>query len=566
MTPTQKPLSIAIRLFEHTVEGMLVLDPQGKVLSVNRGYTIMTGESRDALIGKAANLFRNPDRLEYSPQAIMSEVAERGQWHGIIWNRRQNGEAYQEAVTLTTIVDSHNKTTHIVAICLDMSLTGSKEAEQRFRANHDPLTDLPNRLLFTDRLEQILNHAHRSKEQVVLLFFALDSFKKINESLGHEIGDQVLKQVADRMRDMIRKDDTLGRLSGDEFAIIFRNARQAQSAITIAQKVQSVLMSPILVESHELSITASVGLSVFPMDGTDAPMLIRNANLALARAKQAGRNTFKFFTSSMATQATKRLILENSLRKALDNGEFTVFYQPKIKVATGLVTGMEALIRWNQPGMGMVPPGDFIAIAEESGLIVPMGQWVLETSCRQNKAWIDAGLGPLRVAINLSARQFQVGSLNSTIKRVLDITGLAPTDLELEITESLMMADIKESIITLRELSAMGLSIAVDDFGTGYSSLSYLRQFPINTIKIDRSFVSTLTEESGDTPIVRAILSMAQSLNLTSVAEGVEKVDQLEILAGLGCDEYQGYYFSRPLPANEFATLVTRLRQAPPTT
>ncbi|MBF0323375.1 MAG: EAL domain-containing protein, partial [Magnetococcales bacterium] len=443
------------------------------------------------------------------------------------------------------------------------SLMGGERSESRTRANHDHLTDLPNRLLFTDRLEQVLNHAQRSGEQVVLLFFSLDSFKKVNESLGHEIGDRVLKQVAERMRSVIRKDDTLGRLSGDEFAIIFRNARQLQSAITIAQKVQSVLLPPILAKGHELTVTASVGLSVFPMDGSDATTLIRNANLALTRAKQAGKNNFMFFTSSMATQATKRLILENSLRKALENQEFVVHYQPKVDVGSGVVTGMEALIRWNQPGMGMVPPGDFIAIAEESGLIVPMGQWVLETACRQNKAWIDAGLGPLRVAINLSARQFQVGQLNNTIRKVLETTGLAPTDLELEITESLMMADIKESIITLRELSNMGLSIAVDDFGTGYSSLSYLRQFPVNTIKIDRSFVSTLTESSGDTPIVRAILSMARSLNLYSVAEGVETVEQLRILADLGCDAYQGYHFSRPIPPEEFAALVARSRKKP---
>ncbi|MBF0426328.1 MAG: EAL domain-containing protein [Magnetococcales bacterium] len=560
MTPFQLPLAAIVRLFAHAVEGMLILDPRGRVLAVNESYTTITGLSRKALIGQPVNLFRNADQLDRSPDAILDEVKKKGEWYGIVWNRRHNGEAYQEALTLVAVNTPGAEGPHIVALCLDMSLTDARGAEQRVRANHDPLTDLPNRLLFTDRLEQVLNHAQRSREQVVLLFFALDSFKKINESLGHEVGDQVLKQVADRIRRIIRKDDTLGRLSGDEFAIIFRNARQTQSAITITQKVQSVLLPPFLVGSHELSITASVGLSVFPMDGQDAPTLIRNANLALARAKQAGRNTFMFFTSAMATQATKRLILENSLRKALDNGEFELYYQPKVNVATGRVMGMEALIRWNQPGMGMVPPADFIAIAEESGLIVPMGQWVLETACRQNKAWIDAGLGPLRVAINLSARQFQVGHLNSTIMKVLDATGLPPNGIELEITESLMMADIKESIVTLRELSAMGLSVAVDDFGTGYSSLSYLRQFPINTIKIDRSFVSTMTEDSGDTPIVRAILSMAQSLNLSSVAEGVESVDQLRILADLGCDEYQGYYFSRPLPAGEFATLVTRLR------
>ncbi|MEO5369883.1 MAG: EAL domain-containing protein [Magnetococcus sp. DMHC-1] len=561
MTQSHTPLAIAIQLFEHTVEGMLVMDASGKVVSVNSGYTNITGESREALLGNPAILFRDPDKLDRSPQSILDEARERGQWHGVIWNRRGNGESYQESMVITAIHDSKGETTHFVAVCLDMSLTGLNAAELRLRSNHDHLTDLPNRLLFTDRLEQILVHAQRSRENVVLLFFALDSFKKINESLGHQTGDLVLKQVAGRLRQIIRREDTLGRLSGDEFAIIFRNARHTESAITIAQKVQASLAEPLMVSNHELAVTASVGLAVFPMDGEDAETLIRHANLALARAKQAGRNTFMFFTSSMAAQATKRMILENSLRKALDNGEFIVYYQPKVHVATGLVTGMEALIRWNQPGMGMVPPGDFIAIAEESGLIVPMGQWVLETSCRQSKSWIDAGLGPLRVAINLSARQFQVGKLNNTIKKVLDTTGLSPTDLELEITESLMMADIKESIITLRELSDMGLSIAVDDFGTGYSSLSYLRQFPINTIKIDRSFVSTLTSESGDTPIVRAILSMAQSLNLASVAEGVETVEQLQILTELGCDEYQGYYFSRPLPPEEFAALVTRLRQ-----
>ncbi|MBF0625509.1 MAG: EAL domain-containing protein [Magnetococcales bacterium] len=567
-TPPAVPeqLSITTKLFEHAVEGMVVMDRDWNVLAANKAFTDICGHDLDTLAGHPAPLFRNQEAGTPSRQDVIIALEQDGAWRGEVRNRRASGEVYKESLAITTVRNSFGRTTHFVAVCHDLSSAIRTEEEFRFHTSHDALTGLPNRFLFTDRLEQILNHAHRSGEHVTLLVLGLDGFKHINESLGHPVGDQVLREVAERIRTLIRREDTVGRLSGDEFAILFRDARhESRSVVAVMQKLMDGLSQPIRIGDQDLTLTASMGLTVFPGDGDNALTLIRNTNLAMTRAKQAGKNTYKFYTSAMGSQATKRLILENSLRKALENEEFVVHYQPKVDVFSGQVMGMEALVRWNQPGMGMVPPGDFITIAEETGLIVPMGRWVLETSCRQTREWLDAGLGPLQVAINLSARQFQVGNLNDTIREVLDKTGLDPRFLELEITESLMMTDIDKSITTLQELTDdMGLKVAVDDFGTGYSSLSYLKQFPIHTIKIDRSFINNLSSGTDDDAIVRAILSLARSLNLQVVAEGVETAEQLAILRELQCEMFQGYLFSKPVDAAAFETLVRRERAKQP--
>jgi diguanylate cyclase (GGDEF)-like protein len=424
------------------------------------------------------------------------------------------------------------------------------------QANHDGLTSLPNRSLLADRIQQAIHRCHRNKEQVAVIFVDLDNFKFINDSLGHEFGDELLRTIAERLRGCIRASDTVARHGGDEFVIIISDVAAEHFAAAIATQIREAIARPVTIKGHEMSVTCSIGISIFPKDGNDEQTLVKNADVAMYRAKELGRDNFQFYSEELNARSMARMTMERHLRRALDKNEFTLHYQPKVSLSSGLISGMEALLRWQSPELGMVSPADFIPLAEETGLIGPIGEWVLRTACAQNRALLDSGLPPMRVAVNVSALQFKNANLTEVIARVLRETGLEPHSLELEITESAVIHNVDKMITTLGELKEMGIDLAMDDFGSGYASLYYLKQFPFDKLKIDCPFVRDITSNPNSSAIARTVIAMAHSLHLKVVAEGVETEGQLRYLRNHGCDEMQGYYFSRPVPAADFARLL----------
>ena len=443
-----------------------------------------------------------------------------------------------------------------VAMVSDISERKAAHDQIEFLAYHDALTGLPNRLLAKDHLQQAILAAERSSTKVALLFIDLDNFKTINDSLGHVIGDGLLKGAAIRLRECLRDTDTLSRQGGDEFLIVLNDVRDTESITVVAEKILARLAEPFEIDHHELSISLSIGIAVYPNDGKDFDTLLKQSDTAMYQAKESGRNTYRFHIGQMNIDAIEHLRMRNGLRRALEHGEFVLHYQPQISLANGAVIGAEALIRWNHPELGMVPPGRFISIAEDSGLIVPMGDWVLGEACRQAVAWHKAGLPELLIAVNLSAVQFKRGDVEKAVTQALDESGLNPALLELELTESILIKDTEKVLATVRQLKSLGVKLSIDDFGTGYSSLSYLKRFNVDKLKIDQSFVRDMADDPNDAAIVSAIIQMAKSLNLTTIAEGVEDERQLALLRRLHCDEVQGYYFARPMPADEFLNFV----------
>jgi diguanylate cyclase (GGDEF)-like protein len=431
------------------------------------------------------------------------------------------------------------------------SLKRANDELQRL-ALHDPLTQLPNRVLLEDRIDQAIAHAERGKFKCAVLFVDLDRFKMVNDSLGHFAGDELLRAVASRLQTVVRGEDTVSRLGGDEFVILLRDVTGPDNASEVADKILHALREPFRIQEQELYITPSMGISVSPLHGDTAQMLITRADAAMYSAKQAGRNNCRMYSSSMSTFFPQRLMLENDLRRALGRRELELYYQPTVDIVDGRVVGMEALLRWKHPHRGLLLPDEFIPLAEETGLILPIGRWIITEACAQNKAWQLAGPHELRVAVNISGVQFRHKDLLDTVAHALASSNLAPECLELEITETVVMQNPSEAIATLEKLSQMGVQIAIDDFGTGYSSLSYLKRFPLDKLKIDRSFIRDVSSDMDDAAIVRATIGLAHNLRLRVVAEGVETEDQLQFLRSLGCDEYQGYYKSKPLPAAEF--------------
>jgi diguanylate cyclase (GGDEF)-like protein/PAS domain S-box-containing protein len=553
-------LRLAEKVFETTYEGIMVTDADSVIESVNPAFSDITGYDAHEVIGQRPSVLSSGRHGAEFYRDMFAALAQRGGWQGEVWNRRKNGEVYAEWLSISAVRDKDGQITNYVAIFSDITERKASEEHVRHLAHHDALTGLPNRILLTERLEHALPHANRAGTLVAVMFLDLDRFKLVNDTLGHSVGDELLKAVAKRLTSCVREDDTVARLGGDEFVLVLEDVRGSQDIAKVAEKIIDSLSKPLMLDQHEIVVTPSVGISVYPHDGDDVETLVKHADVAMYRAKEKGRNNYQFFTADMNARAFERLTMENSLRKALERNEFVLYYQPQVDLESHRITGMEALLRWQHPDFGLVSPTQFIPIAEETGLIVAIGEWVLRTACAQNKAWQDAGIAPLRVAVNLSARQFKQANLVEMVRRALDDAGLEARYLELEITETVAMDHAEETAAKLRELKSMGVGISMDDFGTGHSSLSYLKRFPIDTLKIDQTFIQDIAQDSSDAAIASAITAMAHSLNLKVVTEGIETKEQLAFLGQHGRDEVQGYYFSEPLPAEAFAELLKQER------
>jgi diguanylate cyclase (GGDEF)-like protein/PAS domain S-box-containing protein len=548
-------LKRAALVFETSQELILLTDADSRIISVNQVFEEMTGYTPDEVIGKNPSLLSSGRHTPEFYAEMWQAVNSKGKWQGEVWNRRKSGDVFPVWLTISAYRDANGKVLNYVGVSSDISERVAAQERIRQLAYFDSLTNLPNRRLLQDRAEQALASAERERKQVALLFVDLDHFKTINDSLGHSAGDQLLSEVARRLQSCVRRMDTVARLGGDEFVVLLTDVT-IEGATEVARKLIYRVARPYEIESHELSVTPSLGISVFPQDGRDFESLLKHADTAMYRAKESGRNGYQFFASEMNVAAIERLTLENSLRQGIERGEFVLHYQPQIDLASGRIVGAEALVRWRHPQLGLVPPGKFIPVAEVSGLIVLIGEWVLAEACRQNRAWQQAGLPSISVAVNISAVQFRSGRIEDNVAAVLADTGLAPELLELELTEGIVMAGADATVETLQRISNLGVKLAIDDFGTGYSSLSYLKRFPIDRLKIDQSFVRDIVTDTDDWAISSAIISMGHSLRLKVIAEGVEHVEQLDMLRRQGCDEVQGYYFSVPLPADDFAALL----------
>ncbi len=548
-------LKLAASVYEHSAEGIMVTDAAANIIAVNRAFTGITGYPAEEVIGRNPRLLASGRHGQEFYRHMWQSLAEQGIWRGEIWNRRRSGEIYPEQLTISCVKDDAGAVTNYVAIFDDIS--ERKQAEQRIRqlAQYDGLTGLPNRLLFADRLQHGLVQARRSGAHLAVLFLDLDRFKQINDTLGHNVGDELLQMVAQRLADCVREQDTVSRQGGDEFIAVLP-ATDAEGAALVADKMLQALVQPYPIQGHVLRISASIGIAIFPEHGQDTDTLVKHADVAMYQAKEAGRNRVMVFNPDMTASIYERLELETALRAALEERAFELFYQPQVELADGRIVACEVLIRWRHPEKGMVPPVSFIPLAEETGLIGPISDWVLEEALRQCRAWRTAGLPPLRISVNLSALQFCQRNLYEQVDGLLRRYGLPPEALELELTEAILMQGGSVPLATLHELTALGVGIAIDDFGTGHSSLSYLKRFPIRKLKIYQSFVGDVIGDSNDAAMVRTIILMAHSLNLRVVAEGVESEAQADFLRAAGCEMAQGYLYGKPLPAAEFAELL----------
>ena len=545
-------------IFEHATEGIFQTTPEGRYLNTNPALASIYGHaSPDDLI---AHLHDIPRQLYVLPER-RAEFVRLMQEQGVVRNfesqvYRNDGSIIWISENARAVKNADGSVQFFEGTVVDITERRQHEAELEYQASHDSLTGLPNRSLLHDRIEQAIVRARRDSKRVAVVFVDLDHFKLINDSLGHHIGDRLLLEVADRLMTCIRSHDTVARQGGDEFVLVLTEQHDADETLTIVNRLLEVISLPWVNDGQEYGLSCSIGISCYPQDGDDPDALLRCADTAMYKAKASGRSTFHVYTPELNQVISERLELENSLRHALERDEFRVYYQPRIEVASSRIIGAEALIRWDCPGKGLIPPDSFISIAEETGLIIPIGQWILQEACRQNSAWQQAGLPPISVSVNLSPIQFRHAGLVQSVAAALQQANLDPACLELELTESFVMHDAERINIAMQSLKALGVDIAVDDFGTGYSSLSYLKRFPVDRLKVDKSFVRDIDSDPDDAAIVRAIITLGHALGLKVVAEGVETRAHLEFLQQHGCDELQGYYFSRPVPAAEMEALL----------
>lgn len=556
-------LRLASRIFESTSEGLLITDADTNIIWVNQSFEKITGYRQEEVLGRDPGLLNSGLQEDNFYALMYASLATTGNWQGEIINRRKDGTVYPEWLTISTLVDAANQITHYVAIFSDITERKASEERIRYLSEHDFLTKLPNRMLLEDRLRQTIIQAQRQPQQFAVLFIDLDRFKSINDSYGHPVGDRLLQTVAERLKSAVRSSDTICRQGGDEFLILLHHIHDADDAARIADTIILSVGDPYTVDGHLLNTSPSIGIALYPDDGVDAETLIKNADTAMYVSKENGRNNYHFFRPEMNERTQARLSIEDGLRRALANHELELYYQPQVAVSSGRVVGIEALLRWNDPEHGIRMPATFIPIAEETGLIVAIGTWVLRQACRQARHWREAGLYQLPVSINVAALQFAAPDFCQIVQMTLAAENLGPDAIELEVTESMLLDTTGEHSVTIGQLKKIGLKLAIDDFGTGYSSLSYLHTLPVDKLKIDRSFISQLNTHADNAKITEAIIHLAHSLGLNVLAEGVETLEQLDLLNALGCDGYQGFFYSKPVPVAEMECLLQELRDKP---
>ncbi len=541
-------IRLAATVFENTKEGVLITDKENCIITVNKAFTEITGYAAAEVVGQRPSLLSSGRHDGDFYADMWADIKQRGQWQGEIVSQRKNGSPLPEWLSISTITDRNGELFQYVGVFSDISKLKRTEERLDFLAHHDPLTELPNRLLLTDRLHHALARSSRHESIIAVFFLDLDHFKTINDSLGHHMGDELLKQVSLRLQETLREEDTVARLGGDEFMAVVEDIESSSQVALVADKILKAVAAPISLEGKSLYITTSLGISLFPEHGTSVGELMKNADAAMYKAKESGRNNIQFYTSEITDAVLARLSMENQLRRALEQDEFELHYQPQCNTVSGDIIGMEALIRWRDPESGeLIPPDRFLSFAEEAGLILPIGRWVLNTACRQCRVWLDSGFDGIRVAVNLSARQLDKDDLLLSIEDALQQSGLPGTHLELELTESCIMQKPEQAVGILGDIRDLGVTLAIDDFGTGYSSLNYLKLLPFDKLKIDRTFVNDIPQDSDDMAIARAIVGLGHTLQMSVIAEGVETADQYRFLMDIGCNYLQGYLLSRPV-------------------
>lgn len=550
-TGDRERLRQAAAVFDCTREGVLVTDRSGLIVHVNRAFMAITGYDRDEVLGRRPNLFKSGRHGPDFYRQMFASLSGRGEWSGEIWNRRKSGEIFPQWQTIRALVDDNGQVSQYVAVFSDISAIKNSQHELAYLAHHDPLTGLPNRMLFSDRAEQALASAQLHKRGCALLLVDLDHFKNINDSLGHAVGDELLKGVAERFQELFVPGVTLARLGGDEFAVLVENCSQPGQAAVLAQRILDALKEPLRLDSHALFINASIGISLFPGDALSAGQLLRNADSALFKAKSAGRDGYALYTEELTAHAQQRVEIAFELRRALAQQELRVHYQPVHDLASSRLIGVEALVRWEHPVRGLISPAEFIPIAERTGLIAQVDGWVMAQACRQMCEWQQAGMALTFVAVNISSRLFAHRELYEQVSQVLHETGLDPAFLELEVTESAVMEDPEVALEQMHRLRELGVRLAIDDFGTGYSSLLRLKRLPVQKLKIDQGFVAGLPWDEDDAAIVRVIIALAHSMGMQVHAEGIEQREQARFLLEQGCGMGQGYWFGRPMPAQQ---------------
>ena len=552
-------------VFESTREGIVITDAERNIIKVNRALIDLFGYPENELLGQRPRIFHSGKHDGHFYQQMLQALDEHGFWRGEMWNRRQNGELLPMMTSINPVCDSNGEILYYISIYTDISQLKDSEARLEHMALHDPLTGLPNRAMLGQKLGSALQHAMLNSTRVALLMLDLDHFKNVNDSFGHHFGDELLHQVSARLKQQLRESDVVCRLGGDEFTVLLQNNPSPDDVSLLAERIIHALHQPFLLSNaREVMIGTSIGISLYPEHGNTAEELMQQADTAMYRAKHDGRDGYRYFSEELFLKAKARLELEQRLHRAITGQEFKVFYQPQISIKTNQIIGAEALLRWDDPEYGLIPPSEFISVAEETGLIQSIGEWVLYETCRQGRDWLDQHLPPINLAVNLSPLQLHHGDVRQLIGTILHNTGFPAHHLELELTESALMEQQEETVKILQGLRQQGIRIAIDDFGTGYSSLAYLKQFPLDVLKIDKRFVEDIPHERDDMEIAATIVAMGHSLRLTVLAEGVETKAQLEFLEQQGCDYYQGYLYSMPLPAEEFAQLLSQ--QNPPVT
>ena len=553
-----KRLKLFSSVFENTAEGIMVTDERKNIIEINAAFTEITGYTRDDVLNKKPTILSSGRHNRNFYTEIWRDVRNTGRWSGEIWNRHKSGRVFPELLTINVIRDVDDKVTHYIGIFSDISSLKRTQEKIEHLSQYDALTDLPNRSLVIERLEQAVKHARRTQKRCALVLLDLDRFKHINESYGHSIGDRLLCAVANNLRLVVRDDDTLARVGGDEFVLLFEDIDNTEHLGFMIERIQSALANAIELPDQCVNMTASMGICVYPEDGSNASELMRNVDAAMYHAKAQGRNTYQFYTEELTHKAFEILSLENDLRQAIKKSELELYYQPQIELETGTIVGAEALLRWKHRTLGTVSPSRFIPIAEESGLIVDIGDWVLEEGCKQIRAWQNKGINLHHLAINVAAMQLIRGGLVERLSNLLALYRLDPKWIELEVTEGFVMDRSEKSIMQLGAIRQLGVSLAIDDFGTGYSSLSYLKDLPMNKLKIDQSFVRGIPDDMADTAITKTILALGVGLDISVIAEGVETEQQSAFLYSAGCHYAQGYLYGKPMPADEFEALLSK--------